>query len=81
MNMINTHEQVEAIAREVMEEELARVAFEMELLREELRQLHEGERMVLPTSTEHAEAMFKVSAMYLGYWNPLSDDGKFKFKD
>jgi uridine kinase len=74
-----TREQAEAIAREVMQVEAAPLVFELEAMREQLRQLEEGERVVLPVDTEHAEAMFKVASMYLGFWNPL-DDGQFKFK-
>lgn len=75
-----TREQAEAIAREVMQVESAPLIFELEALKEELRQLNEGERIVLPVDQYHAEAMFKVAALYLGYWNPL-DDGQFKFKE
>lgn len=75
-----TREQAEAIAREVMQYEAAPLIFELEAFKEELRQINEGERVVLPVDTEHAEAMFKLAAMYLGYWNPL-DGGQFKFKE
>jgi hypothetical protein len=75
-----TREQAEAIAREVMQVEAAPLIFELEAMREELRQLNEGERIVVPVDTEHAEAMFKLAAMYLGYWNPL-DGGQFNLKE
>lgn len=80
MPEIVTREQAEAIAREVMQVETAPLIFELEAMREELRQLNEGERIVIPVDQEHAECMFKLAAMYLGYWNPLGDDGKFSFK-
>lgn len=75
-----TREQAEAIAREVMQVESAPLIFELEALREELRQINEGERIVLPIDKEHAEAMFKLASMYLGFWNPL-DGGQFKLKE
>jgi len=73
-----TRSQVEAIAREVMMTEMSPVVFEHEALKEELRQLNEGERIVVPCDQEHAEAMFKVASMYLGYWIPGQD---FNFGD
>lgn len=80
MSEIVTREQAEAIAREVMEAETAPLLFELEVMKEELRQLNEGERVILPQSDEHAEAMFKLAAMYLGYWNPLGD-GQLNIKE
>lgn len=80
MTEIVTREQAEAIAREVMQVEAAPLIFELEAVKEELRQLNEGERIVMPVDQYHAEAMFKVAAMYLGYWNPL-DGGQFKFRE
>ena len=71
--------QAEQIMREIMAAETAPVVFELEALREELRQLNEGERIVLPIDQAHAEAMFKVASLYLGYWNPL--DQQFAFKE
>ena len=81
MEQIVTREQAEAIAREVMATETAPLIFELEAMREELRQLNEGERVIMPVDQEHAECMFKLAAMYLGYWNPLANDGRFKFGD
>ena len=80
MEQAVTREQAEAIARDLMQAEAAPLIFELEAMREELRQLNEGERVVLPVDTAHAEAMFKLAAMYLGYWNPLSGDGQFRFE-
>ena len=68
-----TRSQAEAIAREVMIEQVAPVVFEYEALKEEMRQLVEGERVIMPCDQEHAEAMFKVASMYLGYWTPGQD--------
>lgn len=79
MQDIVTREQAESIAREVMAAETAPLVFELALAKEELRQLNEGERVVMPVDKQHAECMFKMAALYLGYWNPLSDDGQFKF--
>ena len=75
-----TREQAEAIAREVMQVETAPLVFELEALREELRQLNEGERVVVPVDQEHAECMFKMASLYLGYWDPLGD-GQFNLKE
>lgn len=70
-----TREQAETIAREIMQAEAAPLIFELEALKEELRQLNEGERVILPVDEAHAEAMFKLAAMYLGYHNPLANLG------
>ena len=75
-----TREQAEAIAREVMQVEAAPLIFELEAVKEELRQLNEGERMVVPVDQYHAECMFKVAALYLGYWDPLNG-GQFNLKE
>ena len=75
-----TREQAEAIAREVMQHEAAPLVFELEALKEQLRQLNEGEAVVMPVDQFHAEAMFKVAAMYLGYWDPLNGE-QFNFKE
>jgi hypothetical protein len=75
-----TREQAEAIAREVMQVEAAPLIFELEAVKEQLRQLNEGERVVVPCDQQHAEAMFKVASLYLGYWNPL-DGGQFNLKE
>lgn len=56
----------EAIAREVMSKEIKPVIFENEQLKEELRQLNEGDRVVLPKSKEHAKMMLIVAMNYLG---------------
>ena len=70
MNQPVSREEVEIICRQVMQAETAPVVFELEALREELRQLQEGERVIMPCDREHAEAMFKVASMYLGFWKP-----------
>ena len=70
-----TRSQAEAIAREVMNEEVRPVIFENEELKEELRQIHEGERVVVPKDIEHARAMFKMSCFYLS-----QHDKDFKLK-
>lgn len=71
--MITTRAQVEQICLDTLREEL----LEYELVKEQLRQLNDGERMILPKSKEHAEAMFKVASLYLGFWKPGEE---FKFK-
>ena len=37
---------------------------------EELRQLREGERIVVPKDVEHARTMFKLACHYLSYNDP-----------
>jgi hypothetical protein len=37
---------------------------------EELRQLREGERIVVPHSVEHARTMFKLASFYLKEHDP-----------
>ena len=37
---------------------------------EELRQLREGERIIVPQDLEHAKAMFRLSVMYLSNNDP-----------
>lgn len=71
--MITTREEVEQICLDTMREELLDYAF----VKESLRQLEQGERVVLPKDREHAEAMFKVASLYLGFWKPGEE---FKFK-
>lgn len=71
--MITTREQVEQICLDTMREQV----LDYELVKEELRQLNAGERIVLPKDQEHAESMFKVASLYLGYWKPGQE---FKFK-
>ena len=56
----------EAIAREVMSKEIKPIVFENEQLKEELRQLNEGDRVVLPKSREHAKMMLIIAMNYLG---------------
>ena len=58
--------QAEAIAREVIATEFRPVMFELEELREELRQLNEGERVVIPQNKEHAKFMLIMAMNYLG---------------
>lgn len=60
-----TRSQAEAIAREVMNEEVRPIMIENQQLKEELRQIREGERVVMPKDIEHARAMFKMSTFYL----------------
>ena len=61
-----TKSQAEAIAREVMSTEFRPIVFELEQLKEELRQLNEGERVVLPKNREHAKFMLIMAMNYLG---------------
>ena len=61
-----TRSQAENIAREVMANEVRPIVFELEQLREELRQLNEGERVVLPKNREHARYMLIMAMNYLG---------------
>ena len=71
--MITTREQVEQICLDTLREEL----LDYSLVKESLRQLEQGERVVLPVNKEHAEAMFKVASLYLGFWKPGKE---FEFK-
>ena len=71
--MITTREQVEQICLDAVRGQV----LDYELVKEELRQLKEGERVLLPKDREHAEAMFKVASLYLGFWKPGEE---FKFK-
>ena len=61
-----TRSQAESIAREVMANEVRPIVFELEQLREELRQINEGERVVLPKNKEHAKFMLIMAMNYLG---------------
>lgn len=61
-----TRTQAEAIAREVMAEQVRPMVFELDQVREELRQLNEGERVVLPKNKEHAKFMLIMAMNYLG---------------
>lgn len=60
-----TRSQAEAIAREVMNEEVRPIMIENQQLKEELRQIREGKRVVMPRDIEHARAMFKMATFYL----------------
>lgn len=55
-------ERVEQICHEVMQEQL----IDYEYIKEELRQLNSGERVVLPKNREHAKFMLIMSMNYLG---------------
>jgi len=61
-----TRSEAASIAREVMSMEIKPVVFENEQLKEELRQLNEGDRVVLPKSKEHAKFMLIMAMNYLG---------------
>lgn len=61
-----TRSEAENIAREVMSMEIKPIVFENEQLKEELRQLNEGDRVVLPKSKEHAKFMLIMAMNYLG---------------
>jgi hypothetical protein len=60
-----TRSQAEAIARGVMSSEFRPMVYELEQLKEELRQLNEGERVVLPKNKEHAKFMLIIAMNYL----------------
>ena len=59
-------ENIEAICREVMKDEL----FEGMVAKEELRMLREGETMLIPHNVEHARFMFKMACFYLKQYDP-----------
>ena len=61
-----TRSQAESIAREVMADQVRPMVFELEQLREELRQLNAGERVVIPKNPEHARYMLIMAMNYLG---------------
>jgi len=61
-----TRSQAESIAREVMSLEIKPIVFELEQCKEELRQLNEGERVVIPKNKEHAKFMLVMAMNYLG---------------
>ena len=61
-----TRSQAETIAREVMADQVRPMVFELEQLREELRQLNAGERVVIPKNPEHARYMLIMAMNYLG---------------
>ncbi len=61
-----TASQARDIAVEVMSQEVKPIVFENEQLKEELRQINEGERVVLPKSKEHAKMMLIIAMNYLG---------------
>ena len=54
------------ICREIMKDEL----FEGLVAIEELRQLREGERIIVPHNIEHAQTMFKLACFYLTQHDP-----------
>lgn len=58
--------QARSIAVEVMQQEVKPIVFENEQLKEQLRQINEGERVVLPKDKEHAKFMLIVAMNYLG---------------
>ena len=55
-------DRVEQICMEVMRERL----FDYEHIKEELRQLNDGDRVVLPKNKEHAKFMLIIAMNYLG---------------
>lgn len=59
-------DRVEEICNEVMREQL----FDYEMIKEELRQLREGERIIVPHNIEHAQSMFKLACFYLTQHDP-----------
>jgi len=61
-----TRSEARNIALEVMSMEMKPIVFENEQLKEELRQLNEGERVVLPKNKEHAKFMLIIAMNYLG---------------
>lgn len=61
-----TASQARQIAVEVMSQEIKPIVFENEQLKEELRQLNEGDRVVLPKNKEHAKMMLILAMNYLG---------------
>ena len=61
-----TRGQAEQMAHEIMSQEIRPLVFENEQLKEELRQLNEGERVVLPKNPEHAKFMLIMAMNYLG---------------
>jgi len=65
-NIPVTRSEARTIAREVMSMEIKPIVFENEQLKEELRQLNEGERVVLPKDREHAKFMLIIAMNYLG---------------
>jgi hypothetical protein len=59
-------EQITEICREVMMSEVKERIFDYEIIKEELRQLNAGERVVLPKDKEHAKFMLIIAMNYLG---------------
>jgi hypothetical protein len=55
-------DRVEQICMDVLKERL----FDYEHIKEELRQINNGERVVLPKDKEHAKFMLIISMNYLG---------------
>lgn len=60
--MIQTREEVEEICLSVVKERL----FDYEFIKAELDSLKNGDRVLLPTSKEHAKMMLIVAMNYLG---------------
>ena len=58
--------QIADICREVMMSEVKERIFDYELIKAELDQLKNGDRVVLPKSKEHAKMMLIISMNYLG---------------
>ena len=61
-----TKAEARSIAIEVMSQEFRPILHELEQSKEELRQLNEGDRVVLPKSKEHAKMMLIIAMNYLG---------------
>lgn len=59
-------DQIADICREVMMSEVKERIFDYELIKAELDQLNNGDRVVLPKSKEHAKMMLIISMNYLG---------------
>ena len=59
-------EQIQEICREVMMSEVKERLFDYEFIKEELRQVNEGERVILPKNKDHAKLMLIIAMNYLG---------------
>lgn len=64
--IIESREEVVAIAREVMMDEMKSMIFEYEANKIELAQLKAGTRVMLPANEDHAKMMLIVAMNYLG---------------
>ena len=53
-----------------MAQDLEAMAEEKEQAVHDLKALYEGDRVVVPTSVEHAQSMFKVACYYLQHHDP-----------